>query len=336
MKTTTKPKVGDRLRHFGGKLGTIQAINKGIAKYKIVWDGEKSEVYSQKEFSKWCELVIEEIKEQPCSPSSTSAQELVQVSPLLDYNSEDLPLLDCVSMTTIAAPSCSCDTPTLPSTQTLQGLQLVIPSVEFSSLQPVPLANPSQSRVKDSEPVTAATISPPLLERSNCSSASLSPQLDLSILRSKMPPDYYLAHIAHVWGKEPISQISYGSSISSGTMSNDKQAQDTLAVPGADSACSWLVSPGSLSSSQSRVLGQSKLEASLKKLRVLERGECLNPHWIEYQFSLLMGWSNPLDLRPTGNGITRARRAALGNCLDPRVAAVALQKILYLNSLVQD
>lgn len=36
---------------------------------------------------------------------------------------------------------------------------------------------------------------------------------------------------------------------------------------------------------------------------------------------------------PSGNGINRARRAALGNILDPRIAAIALQRVLYLNSL---
>ena len=36
---------------------------------------------------------------------------------------------------------------------------------------------------------------------------------------------------------------------------------------------------------------------------------------------------------PSGNSITRARRAALGNCLDTRLAAIAWKRVLYLNSL---
>jgi DNA (cytosine-5)-methyltransferase 1 len=36
-----------------------------------------------------------------------------------------------------------------------------------------------------------------------------------------------------------------------------------------------------------------------------------------------------------GNSINRARRAALGNALDPRVAQVALRRVLYLNSLIR-
>ncbi|WP_414623827.1 DNA cytosine methyltransferase [Calothrix sp. CCY 0018] len=38
---------------------------------------------------------------------------------------------------------------------------------------------------------------------------------------------------------------------------------------------------------------------------------------------------------PSGNSITRARRAALGNILDPRIAAIALRRVLYLNSLIK-
>ena len=40
----------------------------------------------------------------------------------------------------------------------------------------------------------------------------------------------------------------------------------------------------------------------------------------------------PLGIQ-SGDGITRERRAALGNALDPRVAAIALDRILYLNNL---
>ncbi|NWF61594.1 MAG: DNA cytosine methyltransferase [Fischerella sp.] len=36
---------------------------------------------------------------------------------------------------------------------------------------------------------------------------------------------------------------------------------------------------------------------------------------------------------PSGNSITRARRAALGNCLDNRLAQIALRRVLYLHSL---
>jgi DNA (cytosine-5)-methyltransferase 1 len=38
----------------------------------------------------------------------------------------------------------------------------------------------------------------------------------------------------------------------------------------------------------------------------------------------------------SGNRIVRQRRQALGNCLDPRLAAIALQRVLYLNSLARN
>jgi DNA (cytosine-5)-methyltransferase 1 len=44
------------------------------------------------------------------------------------------------------------------------------------------------------------------------------------------------------------------------------------------------------------------------------------------------GMVRPLGV-PNGNSTTRRRREALGNCLDPRVAAVALRRVLYLDSI---
>jgi DNA (cytosine-5)-methyltransferase 1 len=46
-----------------------------------------------------------------------------------------------------------------------------------------------------------------------------------------------------------------------------------------------------------------------------------------------LGVDEPLGIK-SGNRIVRERRSALGNCLDPRVAAIALSRVLYLNSLL--
>ncbi|WP_026736032.1 DNA cytosine methyltransferase [Fischerella sp. PCC 9605] len=46
-----------------------------------------------------------------------------------------------------------------------------------------------------------------------------------------------------------------------------------------------------------------------------------------------------VDIAPgvsSGDGITRARRAALGNCLDNRLAQIALRRVLYLNGLIEE
>ncbi|MDY6899121.1 MAG: DNA cytosine methyltransferase [Cyanobacteriota bacterium] len=39
---------------------------------------------------------------------------------------------------------------------------------------------------------------------------------------------------------------------------------------------------------------------------------------------------------PSGNGVTRARRAALGNCLDVRLAQIVWERVLYLYSLIKN
>ena len=44
------------------------------------------------------------------------------------------------------------------------------------------------------------------------------------------------------------------------------------------------------------------------------------------------GLDIPIGVK-SGNRVNRSRRMALGNALDPRVAAIALQRVLYLNSL---
>ena len=46
--------------------------------------------------------------------------------------------------------------------------------------------------------------------------------------------------------------------------------------------------------------------------------------------------ANRLDISPgipSGNRVTRDRRAALGNCLDVRLAQIVWERVFYLNSL---
>ncbi|AFY54362.1 site-specific DNA methylase [Rivularia sp. PCC 7116] len=48
--------------------------------------------------------------------------------------------------------------------------------------------------------------------------------------------------------------------------------------------------------------------------------------------------ANQMDIptgTPSGNGITRTRRAALGNCLDVRLAQIVWERVLYLYSLIE-
>jgi hypothetical protein len=69
-----KPTVNDRVKHFGGKCGTILAINKGLAKYEIQWDGGKTEVYSQKEFNKFDFEILSQSLNPEKKPLVTSQQ----------------------------------------------------------------------------------------------------------------------------------------------------------------------------------------------------------------------------------------------------------------------
>jgi KaiC/GvpD/RAD55 family RecA-like ATPase len=69
-----KPTVNDRVKHFGGKCGTILAINKGLAKYEIQWDGGKTEVYSQKEFNKFDFEILSQSLNPEKNPLVTSQQ----------------------------------------------------------------------------------------------------------------------------------------------------------------------------------------------------------------------------------------------------------------------
>jgi DNA (cytosine-5)-methyltransferase 1 len=79
-----------------------------------------------------------------------------------------------------------------------------------------------------------------------------------------------------------------------------------------------------------------QIRESVEKVRSfsLPRGGC-EPGILGGEFR-----DSALVVRPVGvkvgDPINRRRREALGNCLDPRVAKVALRRVLYLNSLMQE
>ncbi len=282
QRTVTKPKVGDRIKHFGGKFGTLTKINKGIAKYSITWDGGKTEVCSQKEFDKWYELCP--------STNSTSVVGSVPASHLQQRKQEASTSSDCVSVTSGVSRFSSSDTQELKSSQTLQGLQLVIPSAEFTSLQPVPLANPSRSKGSAKEPTTNAIVSPTCVKRSLICNPPTS--------ASKTCQVYSLAPTNHSPPGIPILSLSSETSMPAGTMSNGLLYQaDSLVEPLKDPDCYWLESPGGLSSDASRSPGQSRLEAQLKKIGRLLPGECINPPFLEKSFEIPLEWSSPLESR---------------------------------------
>ncbi|MEP0858531.1 hypothetical protein [Trichocoleus sp. DQ-U1] len=74
--------------------------------------------------------------------------------------------------------------------------------------------------------------------------------------------------------------------------------QDTLERPFLESGYFWLESPSALSQSgKGRPPGSTKLETQLKSLELLQKGECLNPDWLEKHYRLPVGWTSPLESR---------------------------------------
>lgn len=281
MKTATKtlPKVGDRILYLGRIQGTIAAIKKGMLKYEIAWDSGRSEHYSQREWNRGdFEL---------CG-NSTSAQVLALASHSQQLSLESLSSSDCVSAMSGVSQSSPCDTQTSPSTQTLEGLQLVLPAPEFNSLQPVPLANPSRSKANAKEQTTNATVSPPCVKRSLITNPPTS--------ASKTFRAYSLAPTNQEKAGIPILSFSSMHSMPAGTMSNGLLYQAvSLVEPLKEPDCFWLESPGGLSSDASRSPGQSRLEAQLKKVGRLNSGECINPPFLEKSFEIPVGYSSPSE-----------------------------------------
>jgi len=303
-----KIQVGDRIRHFGSGFGTISAIKKGLLKYEIVWDGGKTETYTQKEFNKWCEVVVNEVHfepqtheqqtidftTKPCSNNSTSAPGLERDSLLLESNSDNLNSLDSANETNIAEMSLISDSQksiftgmcdrfqnkSSVTTSNQQGLTL---------LQVAPRASHSQFKESDSELPTSEIASQQSLKQSAQSSQGFS--------QSKTCRDSSAVDTSQEAINLTLDSCS-ANFPAAGTMSNGSlYPADTLEPPSAESGYFWLESPSALSSLSKRPPGLSRLEDQLKKLNILKKGECLNPMWLEAWFCLPPDWTNPLELR---------------------------------------
>jgi hypothetical protein len=94
------------------------------------------------------------------------------------------------------------------------------------------------------------------------------------------------------------------------------------------------------------------LETQLNQLGLIQDGEVAAPEFLEAGYHLPIGWTNPQEKRTalelaqvqaqqlldrpqigvaSRDGDNRDRRAALGNALDWRVAAVGLKRVDYLS-----
>lgn len=283
-------KVGDRiLLKNTSFIGRVVDLDKGT----IAWEnGTTSSCNTlSKTYFKKCSPSEERFK---CLDNSTCAAGLAQDSHSPDSNSEDLPLLAYVNGMNTAETSFQSASPMHISTQISE------PSSTFtrkeksgkkhqstSSQAHHPVSH-SQCRgigrgLKTTETVSQKYSSQLKSSDPNSSASKMSEACSLA------PTDQDL--------KSDTLQESSISFPPAGTMSSGKwSAQDTLPAPSLESGCSWLESPGALSST-GRSPGLNRLESSLVKQGVLRRGEVLNPIFLEESFAIPKGWTDPSEHR---------------------------------------
>ncbi|MEO8892062.1 MAG: hypothetical protein ABI417_11100 [Coleofasciculaceae cyanobacterium] len=279
----TVSSVGDRITWLG-RPGTIIAIGKGLAKYTIEIEGKNGnrvEIFSQKEFTKNIELVCD---------NSIYAQESAQVSLLLESNT-DYPSLDSANVTNGATQSSNLDTPPFQSRQKCETWNAYDKSgKKRKSSQLRHLANRSQSKEKGQAEPTIEIVSQPSLQQSILYSPITLP--------SKTCQESLIAHTNQSMEQEPITTIFSATFTPSGTMQNGKLlAADTLGAHSLEKGFCWLESPGALSSENSRPPGLSRLESQLKSHRLLSKGEVLNPDFLLNSFSIPKTFLNHSECR---------------------------------------
>jgi phage N-6-adenine-methyltransferase len=118
---------------------------------------------------------------------------------------------------------------------------------------------------------------------------------------SKTSPDCY--RHPNIQEKNPahISNRCSGSFRSAGTMHNGLLSERDFSLePSGKVKDSYsLPRPGALSKSSpsSRPPGITKSEAKAKKLGILQKNEVFNPEWLEQEFGLPIGWTDPQEHR---------------------------------------
>ena len=112
------------------------------------------------------------------------------------------------------------------------------------------------------------------------------------------------------WTGSHSSKVTRQKDRTTGSLPSDLESTDisrkrlssvpvTLERPSLETDSFWLASPTAMSTSGSgRPPGQSKLEAQLKRIGWLERGEVLDPEWLEGAMAVPTGWTDPFVCRP--------------------------------------
>ncbi len=236
--------------------------------------------------------VYQELKK--CSYNLTSVVGWAQVFPLQDLLQEALNSSDCANGMNTAAISSpnglrSKFSVMLKTVTGNSGNKSKI-LASTSSLLHLPVS-PLVFKENAKEQVTSETASAQSLERSQLFSPNSSP-LKMSQDSSPVPctPAIPLGHISAIFS----DRYSRAGTMHNGFVS----AVDTLERPSLENGYFWLESPNALSSTgKGRPPGQSRLEAQLKKLGVLESREVLNPQFLEKTYNLPLDWTNPQELK---------------------------------------
>jgi phage N-6-adenine-methyltransferase len=198
--------------------------------------------------------------------------------------------MDYANETNFVVPDCAIASPISPSTQTCEDCTLN-PEQSICSVPAHPV-NRSHSKEDVWEVMTSETASEQsckLLEEANPSSFASKTCLDCY-----QPPLFPEPNPAHISNRCSASFTPVGT-MHSGLLSE----QPNLKLSGEEPACYLLPRPGALSksSASSRPPGNTKSEAKAKKLGIIQKNEVFNPEWLEQEFGLPIGWTDPQECR---------------------------------------
>lgn len=184
-------------------------------------------------------------------------------------------------------------------------ISLTCDSQEFQSIPMCEHSNGEKLKPKLSQGLLPASPFPALdidwevviAEIASRQSSKLFQSCDQNLPLLKMFRDYYPARAHQVTAKDPIFIGSSKDFGRAGIMLNGAYyPAESLPRPSLESGYSWLPAPSALSSppsSQHNPPGLSRLEGHLRKCNVLEKGECLNPEFIEACYNMPLGWTDP-------------------------------------------
>ena len=228
--------------------------------------------------------------EQENSDNSICAAELERDSLSVESSREELSYADCVKSTSFVNIDCAITSPTSQSIMTLQNSQESpgsTSSPRYHYASPLPLKeNAWVEQIHE-------TVSPQY-----CNSLT---ELNPNSSVSKTYPDYCQHPDIQEKNPEHILNRYSGSFKSAGTMQNGLLSERyfSLEPDGLGKDSYSLPRPGALSKSSpsSRPPGNTKSEAKAKKLGLIGKNEVFNPEWLEQEFGLPIGWTDPQEHR---------------------------------------